>query len=38
MKRGRNTKKCSKSYMVEPKFGLKSFRKSSCHFYSRRNI
>ena len=33
-KRGRITKWCSKSNMVEPKFALKSFHPSSFHFYS----
>ena len=35
---GMNTKRRSESNLVEPKSGLKSFRKSSCHFYSRRYI
>ena len=32
MKRGRITKRRSESNMDKPKFGLKLFRPSSCHF------
>ena len=37
-KLGRITKRGTVSNLAEPKFGLRSFRPSSCHFYDRRHI
>ena len=37
-KLGRITKRGTVSNLAEPKFGLRPFRPSSCHFYGRRHI
>ena len=37
-KLGRITKRGTVTNLADPKFGLRSFRPSSCHFYGRRHI
>ena len=38
MKRGRIMKRCTVGNLAKPKFSLRSFCQSSCHFYGRRHI